>query len=126
MNRVLDSKLIKFLNKADDIYIEAFTTQRFSVLAKDFTRDAQVAVVNYATYYRLERDYAIKRLRKNEWELVEQRDNEIVVQKKQMFEKIHLSLFKTMAAAPNYTEIWRVLLDGRDYKVSYIGNYTLV
>ena len=119
-------KLTSFLNKADELYIEAFTTQKFKVLSQDFSRDIQLAIIDYTTYYRLERDFAIRRLRKNTWEIIDENDEEITLIKIQRFEKIRISLFKSMAAAQDYQETWKVSKQNRKYIVTYIGNYRLI
>ena len=131
MSRAPDGKLTSFLNKADDLYISAFTQRKYSYLFKDFTREVQEAVMNYVNNNYLERDFAIKKCRYNEWEIIDcvekPEGEEIKLLKTQRFKKIHVSLLRTISASQDYTEIWKVLDTGRSqYTVTFIGNFELL
>jgi len=131
MSRAPDSRLTSFLNKADDLYINAFTQRKYSYLFKDFTREVQEAVMNYVNNNYLERDFAIKKCRYNEWEIVKSTPRpdgeEIELIKTQRFKKIHVSLLRTISASQDYTETWKVLIIGRSqYTVTFIGNFELL
>lgn len=122
MGANIDKALLKFLEKADLLYIEAYQTRRFLVLKEHFTRDAMEGINLKVLHEGESRYFAAKNYRNNDWEIVEDYEDLYVIRKTCIFKRIHVGLFKTMPASTDYEETWEVLKDGiHGYTVSSIG-----
>ena len=122
MGANIDKALLKFLEKADLLYIEAYQTRRFLVLREHFTRDAMEGINLKVLNEGESRYFAAKNYRNNDWEIVEDYEDLYVIRKTCIFKRIHVGLFKTMPASTDYEETGEVLKDGmHGYTVSSIG-----
>ena len=109
MSSTISKPLLKFLEYADALYIEAYQTRRYGILFDDFTVPAMEAVNLSVIHNGGLRYFAEKHYRKNTWEILEETDTEIKILKTQIFKSIHINLFRTMKASQDYTEEWTVL-----------------
>lgn len=119
---VKDKDLLKFLESADALYIEAYQTRRYGILSDRFSQQAMEGV-NLNVLYKGElRYFAEKHYRKNTWEILEEDAEKLVLLKTQIYKIIHVSLLKTMKASSDYQEEWTVYKNGKyGYTVSGIG-----
>lgn len=124
MSTTMNKTLQRFLDSADECYIEAYQTRRYGLLIGKFTKEAMTAI-NFSVLNNGEsRYFAEKHYRQNNWEILEESEDGLVIQKTQVFKSIHISLFKTMKASRDYTEEWVVKEDPNSksgYIVSSIG-----
>lgn len=122
MGQTISKDLLKFLEKADMLYIEAYQTRRFIILREHFTREAMEGINLKVLNQGESRYFAAKNYRNNEWEIVEDYDDVMIIRKTCIFKRIHIGLFKTMPASTDYEEEWEVLKDGEHgYTVASIG-----
>lgn len=122
MGTRIDKNLLKFLEKADLLYIEAYQTRRYVVMKEHFTREAMECVNLRVLHEGESRYFAAKNYRSNDWEILEEYDDIFVVRKTCIFKRIHIGLFKTMPASTDYEEEWQILKDGiHGYTVTSIG-----
>lgn len=122
MGQTLKKDLLKFLEKADLLYIEAYQTRRFIILRDHFTREAMEGINLKVLHQGESRYFAAKNYRNNSWELIEEYDDCYIIRKTCIFKRIHVGLFKTMPASTDYEEEWEVLKEGvKGYTVSSIG-----
>ncbi len=122
MGTKIDKNLLKFLEKADLLYIEAYQTRRYVVMKEHFTREAMECVNLRVLHEGESRYFAAKNYRNNDWEILEEYDDIFVVRKTCIFKRIHIGLFKTMPASTDYEEEWQILKDGiHGYTVTSIG-----
>lgn len=118
----ISKDLLKFLDQADDVYIEAYQTRRFLILKDMFTREAMEGINLKVLQEGESRYFAAKHYRLNSWELLDEFDNTITLRKTCNFKRIHIGLFKTMPASTDYEEEWTVERGGKfGYLVSSIG-----
>lgn len=122
MGLKINKDLLKFLEKADLLYIEAYQTRRFLILKDHFTREGMEGINLKVLQQGESRYFAAKNYRSNSWEILEEYDDLYVIRKTCIFKRIHVGLFKTMPASTDYEEEWTVLKDGPcGYIVSSIG-----
>lgn len=120
-SKTISKDLLRFLNDADDLYIEAYQTRQYSILFETFTRECMNGIAYSVQQYGTTRYFAEKRLRKNSWEILEEDDEMIKVRKTQTFKRINYSLFRSMRVSEDYQEDWEILKNDGDYIVSSIG-----
>lgn len=122
MGQEVSRDLLKFLEKADLLYIEAYQTRRFLVLKEHFTREAMEGINLKVLHEGESRYFAAKNYRNNKWEIVNEDYDSYTLRKTCIFKRIHIGLFKTMPASTDYEEVWEVLKDGMyGFTVSSIG-----
>lgn len=114
--------LLKFLEKADELYIEAYQTRRFLILRDTFTREAMEGINLKVLHDGESRYFAAKHYRINSWEILDEYNDSYTLRKTCNFKRIHIGLFKTMPASTDYEEEWEVAKGGKyGYTVTSIG-----
>ena len=122
MGRQPSRDLLKFLEKADLLYIEAYQTRRFIILREHFTRSAMEGINLNVLHKGESRYFAAKNYRTNSWDILDENDRSFTIRKTCNFKRIHIGLFKTMTASTDYEEEWEVFKEGQHgYTVASIG-----
>lgn len=106
-----NSKVIKFLEEADDRYISAFETRSIGLLRGYFSRNCCQTISCWIVAEASSRFFGNKKYRKTEWKLVEQDGPIQVYLKSVIYKTIHIGLFKTMKVSEDYNETWVVDTD---------------
>lgn len=123
----LPRDLVKFLDKADELYIEAYQTRKYGLLIGRFSPDCMRGIESDVIHNGELRYFGDKHFRTTTWDLVSDSGNMYVVRKKCLYKVIHINLFRTMKASNDYTEDWIVIRDGEyKYTVNSIGKEVLI
>lgn len=123
----LPRDLVKFLDKADELYIEAYQTRKYGLLIGRFSPDCMRGIESDVIHNGELRYFGDKHFRTTTWDLVSDSGNMCVVRKKCLYKVIHINLFRTMKASNDYTEDWIVIRDGEyKYTVNSIGKEVLI
>jgi hypothetical protein len=121
-SKAISKDLLRFLNDADDLYIEAYQTRQYSILFELFTRECMNGIAYSVQQYGTTRYFAEKRFRSNTWEVLSEDDEMITIRKTQRFKRINYSLFRSMRVSEDYQEDWEILKDGgKHWRVASIG-----
>lgn len=123
----LPRELVKFLNKADELYIEAYQTRKYGLLVDRFSLDCMRGIESDVIHNGELRYFGDRHFRTTTWELLSDSDNMCVVRKKCLYKIIHINLFRTMKASNDYTEDWSITKVGKyKYTVNMIGKEVLI
>lgn len=123
----LPRDLLKFLEKADELYIDAYQTRRYGILIDRFSLDCMRGIESDVLRNGELRYFGDKHFRTTTWELISDSDTVCVVRKKCLYKIIHINLVRTMKASNDYTEDWNVSKVGRyKYTVEKIGKEVII
>lgn len=126
-NSSLPRDLLKFLEKADELYIEAYQTRKYGLLMDRFSLNCMRGIESDVIYNGELRYFGDRHFRTTTWELLSDSGDTLVVRKKCLYKIIHINLFRTMKASNDYTEDWNVSRVGKyKYTVDMIGKEVLI
>lgn len=111
--------IITFLEEADEAYIIAFKTKdvsTFSLYAESrLTRQIKEKVLSGSEIH-----FGIKRYRKREWTLIEEKDNKLIYDKLLTHDSVEFIHNICFPLGDSLHEIWEIDIKDNKYKVSSI------
>lgn len=116
-----DRALCRFLDKADYLYTEAYSTRAYNNLLPYFSVNVIKELSILTQQYGELRDYALPRLRTTQWEVLGETDNQIELQKTTRFKEIKTGFFSKIKVSRDFTCRWLVQRSNEGYLVIGIG-----
>lgn len=115
-----NSSLQKFLNEADEVYVNAFKYRDTREIRKYCTPMCTRNIGAWIAHEASNRYFSDSKMRETEWSTVSETDDKIVMKKSCSFKEFKYSMLRSMKVSEDFEEEWIILKTDGGYLIDSI------